>query len=101
MILDGNKFLSNWPCIHPKMDMKKEINMCFSCPWNTYELKLSLTFDINNNELLKTIWKHKKKKKKKVDYHLVVSSSVKLKTKFKIASRNKSLKIWKTFSGFH
>jgi hypothetical protein len=42
-----------------KIDMRKQISMCFLV-WIKYILmKVKFDIDINNNELFKTIWKHK------------------------------------------
>jgi hypothetical protein len=41
------------------MDMKKQINMCVFMSMKCVLIKIKIDIDINNDELLKTIWKHK------------------------------------------
>jgi hypothetical protein len=51
------------------MDMKMQINMCIFMSIMFILIQIKFDIDINNDELLETIWKHKKKK-------LIVTSSV-------------------------
>jgi hypothetical protein len=48
------------------MNMKDKLTCAFSCPLFIL-IQISFDIDINTDELLKTIWKHKKKKK--LDHH--------------------------------
>jgi hypothetical protein len=41
------------------MDMKKQINMCLFMSMKCILIYIKFDIDINNNEILKTIWKHK------------------------------------------
>jgi hypothetical protein len=43
------------------MDMKKQINMCLFMFMKCILIYIKFDIDINNDELLKTIWKLKKK----------------------------------------
>jgi hypothetical protein len=45
------------------MDMQKQINMCIFMSTIFILIQSKFDIDINNDELLKTIWKHKTKKK--------------------------------------
>ncbi len=44
-----------------RMDMKKQINICLFMSMKCILFIIKFDTDINNNELLKTIWKHKEK----------------------------------------
>jgi hypothetical protein len=44
------------------MDMKRKINVCFFMSMIFILIQIKLEIDINNDELLETIQKHKKKK---------------------------------------
>jgi hypothetical protein len=56
------------------MDMKENLTCAFSHPWNIY---FKFDIDINNDELLKIMWKRKKKKNSWSFF--IVLKSVKLK----------------------
>ncbi len=61
---------------------KCKLTCVFSCPWYIYiYIQIKFDIDINNDELLKTIWKHKKKEKKRWSSSppIVRSNSVKSK----------------------
>jgi len=61
------------------MNMKRQINMCFFMSMIFILVKTKFDMNMNNNEPLKTIWKHKKKKKSW--WLLMVSSNAKPKFK--------------------
>jgi hypothetical protein len=52
------------------MDMKRQINMCIFMSTIFILILIKFDIDINNDELLETIWEHKKTKEKKQVDHL-------------------------------
>jgi hypothetical protein len=55
----------------PKVDMKRQINMCPLMPMVFILIQIKFDIDTNSDELLETIRKHKKERKK-----LIITSSV-------------------------
>jgi hypothetical protein len=55
--------------------MKRQMNMCLFISMIVILIQIKFDIDINNDELLKTIWEYKKKEKK-IKSSLVVHNSV-------------------------